>query len=382
MTRIRTLSTFSGGGGTSFTHGQTKPFVANSDTPAGPLDNVGCRIPRASLATVNGTLNVAAGATVTGKYVKGDVVFGSASSTIIDCIIEGSQPANPSRPGLVNGPGIAKFCTLKPVPGALLDPGQGTGTATYKNGFHYSGSIWVERCDVSTVVDAVHCSSASTSDTLTVIDNYFHDKVFWFNDPAQAGASPNPGWSHGDDIQMLGSGSNPLCQIDGNFMNSFFNVEGVVWSGGSWGVGTASGGTYGTPSVALNAGYWNAQGQGNWANGVNWTGGSIFNGSFSYNWCNGVAAGSANFQCGAVSGHNIVFEGNRMATGGYPTSARRLFLASWPSGSTYSLGSTLGGRVPDPNVFDNDPSVPVGWRGLNLTTQDADASSGFAVTVP
>jgi hypothetical protein len=350
-----------GGGGAGFANFRMdidEPFVANSDAPAAdPRDNTGCRIPLALLTTLSGNQTVTTGQTLSGKLILGDVTM--SGGTLIDCVVQGSAPANPSRPGLINGTsGTLQYVTLRPRPGALLDPNYQTtpaaGRATYKNNAHISGGPWLfERCDISLLVDGIHQSSGSS--TVTVKGCLFHDKIFWDCDPAQASvAAPNQYYSHGDDIQNLAGAT--TWDVHGNSFQAFFDCTGVVWSGGAWGQGTASGGTYGTPSTALNRGFFHPwlPGKGTWANGFNTTGSAVWHGSHKFNWHNGVNAGSANLQFGSGGvGHSVTFEGNRFGTdgqttsGGNPTSSGSLFLASWPSTTAVTIGPTGAGTYTD-----------------------------------
>lgn len=348
----------------SFVVGQTKPNASNTG-----WDGV------TPLTVMQGDQTIPAGATWTARRIIGYVILG-AGATLSNSVVEGRAKGGAFYSGLVNvgSGGTLDRVTLRPSAAALAwSSTSGLPQPAFLNGITWSGgNLTVNRCDISLVTDTWHKSG---SGFINATGNFLHDYCFWNKDPDQTNAALNPGWNHADTGGQVLSGVGG-DQITGNSIQCFGNADGVTWSGGQFGSGTASGGLYGTPSVALNAGYVNLRtGKVTWGNGVTYSNaGPVRNIYFGYNWIDGCnhPSGMVQFTSATGTGSSIKPEGNRFGLGGKRSSTGRMFLFSWPSGTAADWSGA-------PNIFDPDPAISSST--LAGKPLPAPTSGGIAVTV-
>ncbi len=348
------------GTGQTFVLGTTRPTLANPDVPTAN-DNVGAAFGwnGITLQVMNGDQTIPAGTTWENRLIHGLVTFG-AGATLKNSVIDGRAITTYKGSGLVMGSG-----------GGTLDRvtirNSVAGQMNYMNGLHINSGTtgnWIQnRCHISRVVDAVHVSH---SGYIKMTGCRVHDFAFFNDDPAQSDPTQlNPGWTHNDIIQRL-AGTGNGDWVEGCSMEAFFDTTGVTWSGGSWGSGTASGGLIGMPSVALNGGYWNQWGKGNWSNLITYSNIAPYTGmTFINNWFDGANHPSGMVQMTKPGVHSFRLDGNRWGLGGHPSAAKKLFLATYDSSSTV---------IHVGNIYDSIADVPTSLRGQPLTFTAGGAS--------
>jgi hypothetical protein len=351
---------------TTFTLGITKPTLLDPDNPTSQ-DTVGAAFGwnGVSLTVLNGDQIIPANTTWNNKLIHGNVTFTNESSQLINSVIDGRAPGNPVKQGLLLGEngGYAERCTIR---------ASATAACNYLNGLYTSGSSgnWtLNRCDISHVVDATHMNG---SGWIKMTGCQMHDYSFWDNDPTHATDTYHPYWSHADTAIQRLSGSGSGDWLEGNSVQAFFDTTGVTWSGGSWGSGTASGGTIGTPSTALNGGY----PQRNYANLISYTNVQPYIGmTILNNWLDGGSYPSGMVQMTVAGAHSFRLEGNRFGLGCKAGgSSNRMYLCSYPSNSSVDFGTA-------PNIFDSIADVPSSLRGTPLMFTSSGANvvpSNFA----
>lgn len=351
---------FSSGVASPFTLGMTKPTLANPDSPTA-TDNVGAAYGwnGVSLAVMNGDQTIPANTTWSNKLIHGYVTFTDSTSKLTNSVVDGRAPGGAFKSGLVNGAngGQLDRVTLRASAAAA---------EYYLNGLTSTGGDWtITRTDISRIVDGVHVNG---NGAIKMLGCRVHDFSFFDDDQDHASDSAHPYWTHNDSIQRL-SGNGEGDWLEGNSLESFFDTTGVTWSGGSWGSGTASGGLIGMPATALNGGYWNAFGKGNWANMITYSNIAPYTGmTFLNNWFDGGNHPSGMVQMTVTGAHSFRLEGNRWGLGGKPSSANKIFLATYASSSTVNTGPAGS------NVFDSTADTPVSLRGDALTFGVSGAS--------
>jgi len=343
---------------------QTKPDASNTG-----WDGV------TPLTVMNGDQIIPAGATWTARRILGYVDLG-AGATLSNSVAEGRAKGGTFRSGVVNVPagGTLDRVTIRPSAAALAwSSTSGLVQPAFLNGVAWSGgNLTVNRCDISLVTDTWRKSGSGVA---TITGNYFHDYCFWDKDPDQGSAALNPGWNHADTGGQSTTGS-AGDQIIGNSIQCFANAYGVTWSQGQFGSGTASGGLYGRPAIALNAGYVNLRtGKVTWGNGLTYSNsGPVQNVYFGFNWIDGCNHPSGMVQYTSAVGTNgsIKAEGNRFGLGGKRSSTGKMYLFSWPSGTAADWSGAA-------NIFDPDPVISSSTRaGQPLP---APTATGISVTI-
>ncbi|MGB4759385.1 MAG: hypothetical protein WBP26_05015 [Candidatus Saccharimonadales bacterium] len=340
-----------------FELGVTKPKLDNPESPTAD-DNVGAAYGwnGVTLTVMNGDQTVPANTTWTNRLINGYVDMTDSTSRLINCVIAGRAPGGAFRAGLVNGAngGYLERCTVRTT---------ATSATYYMNGIRGTGGTWtIVRCDISRVVDGLRTSG---SGGMQAFGCRMHDYSFWDTDNDQAGDQTYPYWSHGDIGLQRTSGTSNTDRLEGCSVQGYFDVTGVVWSGGAWGSGTASGGLIGAPSTALNNGFPNR----NYSNLVTYSSTQPYSGMvFLNNWFDGGNHPSGMVQMTVAGAHNFRLEGNRFGLGGKVGGAQnRIYLATYASASTVNFGS-------NPNIFDNLPNVPTSLRGQAITFISSGAS--------
>lgn len=376
ITRVRSVWTSVAPPPSAFVYGTTKPRLIDPINPTA-TDNVGWD--GAQLTVMDGDQTVPTNTTWTNRQINGDVTMTDSTSKLVNCLITGRPKTSSGayssfKSGMVNGSNGGQLirCTLRPS-AATLAQQPGLSQPAFLNGITCGGGAWtVDRCDISLVTDAWHKSGGGT---MRFTGNQVHDYCFWDNDPDQQGAALNPGWNHADTGGQVLSGVGG-DYIMGNSIQCFFDVTGVVWSGGAPGSGTASGGLYGTPKTALNAGYVNTTtGKGTWGNGLTYSNaGPAQNVYFGFNWIDGCnhPSGMVQYTSAVGTAGSIKAEGNRFGLGGKRSSTGRMFLFSWPSGTAADWSGAQ-------NIFDPNPAVST--AALAGQPLPAPTAGGIAVTV-
>jgi hypothetical protein len=344
----------------SFVIGTTKPKLVDPDNPTS-TDNVGAAFGwnGVTLSVMNGDQTIPANTTWTNKLIHGYVTFTDETSRLINSVVDGRMPGSPNtKQGFLlgNNGGYAERCTIRAT---------ANSTSNYMNGLYTTGTTgnWtLLRCDISRMVDSIHVGGVGG---VTALGCRMHDYSFYDDDSTHSGDGAHPYWSHGDvGIQRL-SGNANTDHIEGCSIQGFFDVTGVTWSGGSWGSGTASGGSIGMPSTALNGGYPDR----NYSNVITYSNVQPYTGmAFVNNWINGGSYPSGLIQMTIAGNHSFRLEGNRFALGGKAGGgSNKIFLATYASTSTVDLGSNS-------NIFDSTIDTPQALWGQPLTFTASGAS--------
>lgn len=329
-----------------FVYEVTEPY---NPTPANPPADANVGWDGTYTSILTGDQTVAAGATLKDKIINGYVTLG-AGATLENCIVNGrSYQTSISGYIRISSGATVRRCTLI---------GNSSAVGYWVNGIQLSGSgtTYIDRSVFSGFNDNVHRSSSSAK--IYATGNLHLPYAFFDNDADHASGTP-PYWTHNDAYQCLGTGGPDV--ISGDKIISYFNVDGVTWSGGTWGSGTASGGLLGRPSTALNAGYWRAAyldegvvGRGTWANGITYSNSSTSTATITGCWIDGVNASSGLMQFTPGTSCTVTLKRNRYGLGGKRSGSGTIYLVSYPSATTTA---TIGTGA-DANVYDDLLSVP------------------------
>lgn len=301
------------------------------------------------------TVIVPANTTWSNRKIYANVELADSTSRLENCIVFGGAYAT-NKPGLVMwaAGGFLDRCTIWGTPKSVN---------WYTNGHRGTGGTLItNRCVIMRCVDAARTSTASARwiDYGSLITRF----AFFDNDQNQSKSTP-AFYTHNDGFQASAVAT-LRHELHGTKIDSYFDTTGVTWSGGAWGVGTASGGEIGMPSTALNAGYWNAAGKGTWCNGITLSGASGHNVLIDGIWIDGVNAssGMVQFTVGDAANPNRVeiTGGSRFGLGGKPSGSGKFYMCSWPSSTIAVIGT--GADAP---VFADLPSVPPALRGTPIT---------------
>lgn len=345
--------------GVDFIYGFTEPFNSSPQAPR-PSANVGWD-GNSSGGVFNGDQTVPANTTWSNRIIHGNVTLTDSTSKLVNCYIDGSAFAG-NKPGLVmvGSGGSLTRCTIM---------GTSVSVSYYTNGInHTGGTLTVDRCVVQRVIDCVHTSGSTAK--LISKGNLYGRYALFTNDANHADDTVRAYWTHNDAIQIL-SGVGPHVII-GDKIEAFFETAGVVWSGGAWGSGTASGGVIGMPAEGLNAGYYNTYHElGTWANGLTFSNTSGYIVSIERCWIDGVNANSGMIQFTTGTTNQITLKGNRFGLSGKASASNRMYLISYQSGNSVTIGTGA-----DANVFGEYISVPPSQRGTALTF----GAGGVAIT--
>jgi hypothetical protein len=349
----------SGGGGDTFEYGVTEPY--NPDPLNPPADaNVGWD--GTVDLTMSGDQTLPANTTWTNRVINGNVTYTDGTSVLQNCLVKGSAYAN-NKPGLTkaaNG-GVARRCTIWGTP---------TSVSYFTNGIHVTGGTFIsDRNVIVRVNDCIHANGANTQVIETgSLGGRF---AFFSNDADHASDVGHPYWTHNDFLQVLTASSKQHI-VFGSKVEAYFDTTGVIWSGGAFGSGTASGGEIGMPADALNAGFWRAAypyelaqgipGRGTWANGISFTNQTGHRALINRIWIDGVNASSGMIQFTVGTANQPVINGIRAGLGGKRSGSGNFYIVSYPVGTAATIGSG-----PDVNVYADLPSVPVELRGAPLT---------------
>lgn len=283
-----------------------------------------------------------------------------------NCIFEGGV-AKTSEGGFVSSSTGCNLVRCSIVPQNPSSVGYWTNAMK-----HTGGVLNTLRCYFALGVDNIH-SGGSTNRVLSNGD-LFDTMTFVYPDndhgPGREYGSPTY-WTHNDSIQIL-SGRGPHAFIGSSF-KGFTDARGVTWSGGTWGVGTASrtaGVTYGRPDITLNPNVRNSGYKRTsmpnvslWSNMLVFSGGGSFDLTIEDCWWDGVNSPSGMFQITAGTGHRVRFRRNKIRLNGWPNSNGKTTVAYWPSGTTLDIlntGADASFR------YDDHPTrsgVPVDRRG-------------------
>lgn len=343
-----------------FVYGITVPACVDPLNPT-PADTVGWD-GNNSGGTYTSDLIMPSGATWTNREIFGNVTMPADGTGVLEnCIIYGSTFTSSYKPGLVRaaGGGTLRRCTIW---------GTATSVSYYTNGIsHTAGTLEVDRCVVMRVVDGIHTSGNANAKIISK-GNLGGRFAFFDNDADHPDDPVRPYYTHNDFIQVL-TACTQTHEIYGDKIDAFFDTTGVVWSGGTWGSGTASGGEIGMPSTALNAGYWSPLGKGTWCNGITFSNQTGHRVSIKYIWIDGVNASSGLMQWTKGTTNVIELAGNRFGLGGKPSGSGKFFLVSYPPGNSVVIGTGE-----DANVYGDYESVPVALRGKPLTFTAGGAS--------
>jgi hypothetical protein len=353
-----------------FVAGETFPVCVEPTNP-NAMDNVGWdgKVDANGVMgdpTQNSIQNLTVPANTTWKNRKiwANVTLTDATSRLENCIIFGSVYGG-TRLGLViakNGGQLFR-CTVYGMPKSVFYATNGIK--------HEGGLLTTERCVFMRVVDGVHTSGSSSA---RYIDkgSYFARFSFFDNDQDHANSTPAY-WTHQDAFQALGPASIHQHQMIGSRIESFFDASDITWSGGSWGVGTASGGYLGTPATALNAGYFDPDlpELGTWSNGITLSNATGHKMLIDRIWINGVNASSGMVQFTTGSTNQLTMKGARIGLGGRPSGSGKFFIITMPAGSN----ANVYGTGTDANRFANNDTVPANLRGVELVYSATGSSS-------
>lgn len=354
-----------------FIYGETVPF---NDDPYNPIPAYNVGWDGTIDLTTTGDVTMPNNATWTNRVIYGNVTLGT-NSTLQNCIIHGSAAA-PNKPALVRVPagGTLRRCTIV---------GNASSLAYQTNCLTMTGGslLTLDRNVFWRSNDHVKLSGSGVANSkLVSTGNLYKEYAFWDNDADHATGTP-PYWSHNDAIQMSAASSQQHVLLGDKYI-SYFDCEGVVWSGGSFGVGQASGGTVGRPATALNGGYWRLpypeevakgiEGRGTFANGVTFSNVTGFKASIEKCWIDGVNAGSGLIQFTVGASNVMTLKGNRFGLGGKRSGAGTLYLVSYKVGDVATIGTGA-----DANIYDDLSSVPTALRGTPLTF----TSTGAKITL-
>lgn len=360
LSGVQMVTTYSSGGGPpdTFVVGTTLPVLVDPLNPQ-PTDNVGWT-GDTSGGTFTTLQTIPAGATRKGCVFNCDVIAGAGVS-FEDCMFHGGPPIT-SRGGCLTVNSGANFlrCTFY---------GTAASLAYYRNGInHGAGTLNVTRCAFYRWVDMIHSNGGIVNTAGNLSDRF----AYFNNDADHANSSP-PSWTHNDFVQHL-AGAGPHTH-KGDLIWSRFETAGVVWSGGTPGSGTASGGDIGMPSTPLNAGYWNVNVGGVYGNGFMFSNVSGFTATITDCWIEGGNNSSSLMSFTTGTTNNVTALRNKFGIGGYRTAQVR-YLASWPTGTTTNTGTGADVNVYAPHsVF---PSVPTSLQGTPVTV----TSGGMRYTAP
>jgi hypothetical protein len=349
----------------AFVYGLTEPVCVDPLNPK-PTDNVGWTGDSSGGVFGDPTQNtiqnltIPANTTWSNRIIWANVTMTNATSRLENCIVYGSVFGG-SRTGLViaaNG-GQLYRCTIYGMPKSV---------SYYTNGIkHTAGTLDIQRSVVMRVVDGIH-TSGSTSARIIDKGNYAARFAVFDNDLDHANDAVRPYATHNDWLQVL-TASTVQHETVGTKVESFFDTTGVVWSGGVWGSGTASGGQIGMPSTFLNWGYWSEEGRGTWCNGITFSNQTGHKARIEFCWLDGVNASSGIVQFTTGLTNQPVLKGNRFGLGGKPSGSGKFYLISYPKGTPAVIGTGT-----DANTFADLPTVPAPLRGQPLTFTDGGAS--------
>jgi hypothetical protein len=348
-----------------FEYEKTKPENLTPLTPGNDA-NVGWN------GFQNGTISVdttvADGQLVENKIINAYLTLGGPNSLVRNCMIYGG-PQNGGKPAFIKtaAGGRVERCTFW---GTEPNVGYWTNGITVTAGTLYSDRNYFSRFN-----DHIKCSG----DNANIIETgSFFDEYAFFDDDADHPSEPRALWTHNDGIQAS-RGTTLQHIISGSRFESYFDCTGVTWSGGSWGVGTASvtgPNSVGMPATALNQGYWRLPypeevargipGRGTWANGITFSNRSGYKVLISGIWIDGVNASSGliQFTPNPTGPFNeLTLRRSRFGCGGFRSGAGKIFLVSYQG--SY-MTATIGAGA-DANVYDNLSSVPIELRGQPLT---------------
>jgi hypothetical protein len=353
-----------------FVYGVTEPTLLDPLNPT-PSDNVGWD-GDASGGTMGDpnqpsalTVTVPANTTWTNRIIYANVVLSDDTSRLENCIVFGGAYAT-NRLGLV----------MAASGGSMLRTtvyGTAKSVNYYTNAVRVTGGTLVtDRCAFFRTIDSVRCTTGTDTQWIDY-GSYGTRFAFFDNDlDHPTGTSSWPAyWTHNDLLQAS-TVSSKRHELHGTKMESFFETEGVVWTGGGWGKGTASGGTIGMPATALNAGYWSVLGKGTWCNGITMSNGSGHKLLLDRVFLDGVNATSGMVQftvSNTTTPNQVEIQGGQWGLGGKPSGSGKFYLATWGSSTLSVIGS--GSNVPR---FANTASVPPALRGQPITFTATGAS--------
>jgi hypothetical protein len=313
------------------------PFRLDIDRPITGLDVLG--LTRADLTVINGdvTITNTSPASLDRLLIKGHVRFtASIPRTLSNSIVEGRPfptPGSPPLTSIVYARSVATPVTavlnltncvidcVQPDVNLVCANGERLGKCTrtrFMNGsdlVNYWGSrVWMEGCDVGPF-------------------------TFWANDQKHKDDASRPFWSHNDGVQSTGcvDGIVRGCLFDMRANPNFghYSTLAASFPGGKWGTAVML-----SPKLpVVNFGVWK-----------NW---------FGY----GQAPVSLSYQTAADgynTGHSWDVSGNRFFALPDPYGTSDYQLIRWGA----EMGP-LPASVHD-NVFDNDPALRAGLRGLSL----------------
>jgi hypothetical protein len=344
-----------------FIAGLTKPVCADPLNPTA-ADNVGWDGDSSGGTFGDPTQNtkviltIPANTTWSNRIIYANVQFTNATSKMVNCIVFGAAFSG-DRLGLVLVPsgGNMERCTVYGMPKSV---------SYYTNGVRVTGGVLTtKRCVFMRTIDAVRISAGGSTARWIDEASYGDRFAFFDNDADHANDAVRPYWTHNDFFQAT-IAATAQHSMFGSRVEAFFDTTGVVWSGGSPGVGTASGGSIGMPSTALNAGFKDELGRGTWCNGVTLSNVSGHKIKIDSIWINGVNAGSGMVQFTVSSSTNpnqLVLLRSRFALGGVPSGSGKFYCVTYASSTLATIGTGA-----DANIFDDSFDVPSNLRGTAM----------------
>jgi hypothetical protein len=345
---------------TTFIVGVTKPKLVDPLNPT-VSDNAGWNGDFSggvigSIDQPAGLYMVQAGETVQNMIFWCDVKTAGPTAKMRNCIVFGGR-ANPfSRFGLVdcsNGGDIERVTVY----------GMAHSVDYFRVAFYHRGGVLrLHRNAWFRVVDGIN--SDGTTNQVIATGNVGRQFAFFNTDKDHKNDGLRPWWTHNDWSQIKGGSMAIEHIIDGNAIDAFCDSTGVTWTGGSPGSGIAritGANSVGRPDVALNEGYWDAQGRVTWCNVVSFTN-KPSKSKVQRNWVNGGNSPSGIFMWTPdTAGSEFVLKENRVRLGGKPSSSGTVYVVQWPSNSKRTIGTGASA-----NKFDTTSDVPLALRGADV----------------